>query len=77
MRVRMRATLSGTRNGADWPAAGGHIDLPKDEAEHLVAAGLAVEAEDATEENASAPDTAEKAVPARKRAQVKKPTTTE
>jgi hypothetical protein len=73
----MRATLSGTRNGVDWPKAGGHVDLPKAEAEHLIAAGLAVEAEDATEENASAPDTAEQAVHGRRRPQGKKPMTRE
>ncbi|MFD9225347.1 hypothetical protein ACFWDI_36305 [Streptomyces sp. NPDC060064] len=70
MRVRMKASLSGTRDGVDWPKAGGSIELPDDEAEHLVAAGLAVTdvAEEVlpAEENAAAPADEEKAVPARK-----------
>lgn len=41
MRVRMLGTVSGTRNGADWPPRGGCIDLPDDEATALVAIGMA------------------------------------
>ncbi len=41
MRVRMLATLSGTRNGEDWPPQGQFTDLPDDEARHMCAAGLA------------------------------------
>jgi hypothetical protein len=41
MKVQMIADISGTRNGVDWPQRGGTIDLPDDEAAHLVAAGLA------------------------------------
>lgn len=37
----MVAQISGTRDGVDWPDAGGEIDLPKDEAEQLIAARLA------------------------------------
>ncbi|MGW1762762.1 hypothetical protein ACWCQL_01495 [Streptomyces sp. NPDC002073] len=59
----MTVTVSGTRDGADWPAAGGVVDLPDGEAEQLVAAGLAqpaaVEVETAVE-TAAASDTAEK-----------------
>lgn len=42
MRVTMKARIAGTRNGEDWPAPGEPIDLPQDEAELLVANGLAV-----------------------------------
>lgn len=42
MRVIMRARLTGTRNGVEWPAPGEPVDLPQDEAELLVANGLAV-----------------------------------
>ncbi len=42
MRVTMKARIAGTRNGEDWPAPGESIDLPQDEAELLVANGLAV-----------------------------------
>lgn len=42
MRVQMKATITGTRNGADWPAVGESVDLPDGEATDLLAAGLAV-----------------------------------
>lgn len=42
MRVIMSATLSGTRDGADWPTAGEVIDVPDLEAADLIAAGYAV-----------------------------------
>lgn len=41
MKVRMKVTISGTRDGQPWPARGAVVDLPAAEAEHLVAAGLA------------------------------------
>ncbi|MFJ3140968.1 hypothetical protein ACIPJM_00650 [Streptomyces halstedii] len=69
MRIRMKVTLSGTRNGEDWPPAGEIADIPTGEAQHLVASGIAEEvtAKDQTPEveTAAAPDTAEKR-PARK-----------
>lgn len=43
MKVKLIVQMSGTRNGEDWPAAGEVVDLPKDEAAHLVAGGLALE----------------------------------
>ncbi|MGW1252536.1 hypothetical protein [Streptomyces sp. NPDC002535] len=43
MRVRMKATLSGTRDGQPWPERGGIVDLPDDEAQHLIRAGIAEE----------------------------------
>jgi hypothetical protein len=68
----MKIAISGSRNGADWPAAGGEIDLPDEEAAHLVAQGLATEPSDeadeggASEETATAPGEPEKAVGRRK-----------
>lgn len=38
----MKAAISGTRNGVDWPRPGEVADLPDAEAADLVAAGLAV-----------------------------------
>lgn len=38
--IKMLANISGTRDGVEWPALGGTIDLPTDEADALVAAGL-------------------------------------
>lgn len=40
MLVKMRAQISGTRDGADWPAPGDTIDVTDDEAAMLVANGL-------------------------------------
>jgi hypothetical protein len=41
MHVKMLSTITGTRNGADWPAVGGVIELPDGEAVDMIAAGLA------------------------------------
>jgi len=57
MRVRMRVAISGSRNGEDWPPAGGEIDLPDEEAAHLIAQGLAAEPSDEDDE-AGEPETA-------------------
>jgi hypothetical protein len=57
MRVTMKAGIAGTRNGEDWPAPGGSIDLPQDEAELLVANGLAV-LDESTHANKAAVETA-------------------
>ena len=53
--VRMVVTITGTRNGEDWPKAGGTIDVPDAEAADLIAAGLAVAAEPAKVQTATAP----------------------
>ncbi|WP_393057728.1 hypothetical protein [Streptomyces sp. LN549] len=58
MRIRMNISMSGTRNGEDWPPAGEVVDLPTGEAQHLVASGIASEVGDEVE-TATAPDTAE------------------
>lgn len=60
MRIRMNISMSGTRNGEDWPPAGETVDLPTGEAQHLVASGIASEVGDDPEvETATARDTAE------------------
>lgn len=41
MLIAMKVQISGTRDGADWPAPGGTIDLPDDEATQLIGLGLA------------------------------------
>ncbi|MFE5630609.1 hypothetical protein [Streptomyces sp. NPDC056543] len=93
MRVRMKATLSGTRDGEAWPKRGGTVNLPDDEAQHLIKAGVAEETDEPGEDNVAAsekteetgedsgpveetatpPGEPEKAVPARRRGQAKKP----
>jgi hypothetical protein len=40
-KVQLIAKISGTRNGEDWPAPGGVIDLPAGEAADLIASGVA------------------------------------
>lgn len=66
----MRAAISGTRDGVDWPRPGGSMDLPDDEARSMITAGLAVEDATAPEaetsevapvEDATAPEAVETA----------------
>jgi hypothetical protein len=72
MRVRMKVTISGTRDGQPWPERGQSVDLPDSEAEQLVASGLAttddgdVDEGDGGEEHATVPGSPEKATPRRK-----------
>jgi len=40
-KVEMVVLISGTRDGVDWPAVGGLIDVPAQEAAELVANGFA------------------------------------
>ena len=49
MRVILNTTISGTRNGEDWPARGSEIDLPDAEAVDMLNAGTASPAGDALE----------------------------
>ena len=51
MNVTMLRHISGTRDGVDWPAPGESIDVPDDEAQGLIANGLAK----ASDEPAPAP----------------------
>lgn len=41
MLVRMNVQISGTRDGEDWPAPGGTVDVTDDEATVLTGNGLA------------------------------------
>lgn len=43
MQVKLKVSISGTRDGAEWPPVGFPIDLPDGEAAQMIAAGLAVE----------------------------------
>lgn len=45
MRVTMKTRIGGYRNGQEWPAPGGHIDVPDHEGRDLIAAGYAEAAE--------------------------------
>ena len=63
MKVRMIAHITGTRDGELWPAPGGVIDVPADEAESLVAAGMAAPVEKVAPEKASAPEPENAAAP--------------
>ncbi|AGP56183.1 hypothetical protein [Streptomyces rapamycinicus] len=69
MKVRMKAAISGTRDGEPWPARGGVVELPQDEAEHLIGAGLAEDAAsgEPVEETATVKAAPETATPKRGR----------
>ncbi len=41
MRIRIAATISGTRNGQDWPPIGTEMDVPDIEGAELCRTGLA------------------------------------
>lgn len=56
MKVRMIAQVTGTRDGELWPAPGGVIDVPADEAASLIAAGMAAAVEKSAPEKASPPE---------------------
>jgi hypothetical protein len=45
VKITMTVSIAGTRNGVEWPPAGGDVDLPDGEAEDLIAGGLAVAAD--------------------------------
>lgn len=51
---RMLVSMTGTRNGADWPVRGGVVELPEGEAAAYVSAGFVAPVEVA-EERATAP----------------------
>ncbi|MFD6275835.1 hypothetical protein ACFWFI_09710 [Streptomyces sp. NPDC060209] len=56
MRIRMKQTISGTRNGEEWPARGEIADIPTGEAQHLVASGIAEEVHAEEEPENEGPD---------------------
>ena len=41
MEIKLKVTISGTRDGIEWPPVGGSVDLPEAEAAQMVAAGMA------------------------------------
>ena len=55
MRVRMKIQITGTRDGAYWPAPGGEVDLPDVEGAKMCAAGSAVPVVSTEPERAVAP----------------------
>ncbi|MET7479539.1 hypothetical protein ABZT17_34970 [Streptomyces sp. NPDC005648] len=60
MKIRMKTTVSGSRNGVPWPPRGGTVELPDDEAASMCAAGMAEPlADDEDVETATEPDDAE------------------
>lgn len=65
MKVRMKGTISGTRNGQPWPARGVVAEFPDEEGAALCAAGLgeAVKSEPKPVEAAVVADDSEKATP--------------
>lgn len=68
MRVRMTAGLSGTRDGAPWPAVGGEITVPDAEGADLCSQGYAAPvAAVAVVEHAVAPPAPETRAPRRRK----------
>lgn len=55
MKVKLKVNLSGTRNGAEWPAVGGVVDLPDAEAAQMLASGMASSVKDDQVKDATAP----------------------
>lgn len=47
MKIQMIAQISGSREGIDWPAPGGILDVPADEAADLIKSKIARDAKDA------------------------------
>ena len=41
MKIRLKVSLSGTRNGRPWPRAGAVVTLPESEARDLIASRIA------------------------------------
>ena len=66
--VRLLVTLSGTRDGAEWPSAGSVVVIPGPEARDMVASGLAVVVDGWRESASAQPSETAAAPPARKRA---------
>jgi len=67
MKVRMLVTMSGTRNGVEWPTRGNPIELPDDEARQLIAQSMAIpytEVEDVENTTSPADDVEYRAAPA-------------
>lgn len=55
VKVIMKAGISGTRDGVEWPRPGGSIDLPDAEAVGMLNAGLVIPAGEPEPERAVKP----------------------
>lgn len=66
MDVRMKVSISGTRNGVDWPPIGSTVSLPDTEAADMVSAGLAAPVEIETATAVGRVETAAKKSPRRR-----------
>lgn len=55
MKILLTTTISGTRDGIEWPPAGSTIDLPDIEAEAMVAGRLARKVTDDTDTTPTPP----------------------
>lgn len=55
MRVQMKASMSGLRDGAEWPKVGEVIDLPDQEAADMIRVGNATPVSEDPPEQATAP----------------------
>jgi hypothetical protein len=69
MKVQIRARITGTRDGVEWPKPGELLDVPDEEGAQLCAQGLATPVV-ATAERATAvePETAAAPAPKKRRA---------
>ena len=66
--VRMLVSVSGTRDGVEWPPAGSVVVLPAAEAGDMILSGLAVVVDGWRESATAQPSETAAAPPARKRA---------
>lgn len=62
MKIRMKADVSGSRNGQLWPPRGGTLELPDDEGAALCASGIAEPVADGKVETAVPEDDSDKRV---------------
>lgn len=76
MKVRMLVTMSGTRNGKEWPPRGNTIDLPDDEATQLCRANMAIPSPEIDVETTTRSDVAVETRTAPSPAVTEKPLTT-
>lgn len=60
MKVNLKVSVSGLRDGKPWPDRGETVDLPDDEAAQMIAAGQAEPVEKPKPEKATARSSAEK-----------------
>lgn len=56
MKIQMKLQITGTRDGVAWPAPGGEVDLPDNEAKKMLEAGFATPVVEKRQEKAVAPE---------------------